>query len=89
MKTRNVYEVKMLAQKIRTVYIVAMEFRQWLSERGDDKVSALLGVSRFTVRAWRLGTRSPRPEQAKKMAMIDPAMTLDVIYERPSKREDA
>ena len=49
----------------------------------------MLGVSRFTVRSWRLGTRSPRREQAKRLASIDPAMTLDVIYEQPSTREAA
>lgn len=60
-----------------------MTFKDWLSERGDQQVAAMLGVSKYAVRSWRLGTRSPRKEEARKLAAIDPAMTLDVIYAAP------
>jgi len=66
-----------------------MTFRTWIAERGDRQVAAMLGVSRFTVRAWRLGTRSPRKEEARKLAAIDPAMTLDVIYAAPEEQKAA
>lgn len=66
-----------------------MNFRNWLSEKGDRQVAATLGVSRFTVRAWRLGTRSPRKEEARKLAALDPAMTLDVIYAAPETEDRA
>lgn len=56
------------------------EFKQYLESQGDRQVAAMLGVSRYTVRAWRLGTRSPRKEEARKLAAIEPKLSLDVIY---------
>jgi len=57
-----------------------MTFQEWLKGKGDLTVATMLGVSRYTARSWRLGTRFPRKEEARKLAAIEPSMTLDVIY---------
>lgn len=58
-----------------------MTFAEWIKDRGgDSRVALMLGVSRFCVRSWRLGVRQPRPETARRLALIDPRLTVHTIY---------
>jgi hypothetical protein len=64
-----------------------MTFKEWIAKRGDRQVGAMLGLSQYAVRSWRLGTRTPRIEEARKMIAIDPKLTLDIIYAPPAPVE--
>lgn len=53
--------------------------QRWLSEKSDDERAAEFGVSKFTVRDWRLGIRPPLPKHAQVIAKVA-GMSLDDVY---------
>jgi DNA-binding transcriptional regulator YiaG len=44
-----------------------MDIREFLSKAKEDEVATAIGVSVHTVRKWRTGDRTPRPEHAYKL----------------------
>ena len=63
-------------------------FPAWLETKGDPTVALILGISRYTVRSWRLGSRFPSKLLARRIAAIEPALTMEVIYTpRPKTRK--
>lgn len=61
----------------------AMNIREYIEKNGEPRIAAALNVSMWTVRSWRLGTRSPRPEHANKLVLMSGGeLTLAGIYAR-------
>ena len=56
-----------------------MRLREYIKQLGDAKAAALWGVKRRTVESWRLGHRTPRPEQAERIVQTSP-VTYEGIY---------
>jgi DNA-binding XRE family transcriptional regulator len=54
-------------------------FQAHLAAIGDEEAARRLGVKLRTVKSWRLGDRTPRPEQARAIVGVLP-VTLDDIY---------
>lgn len=63
-----------------------MRLADYIKQLGDDKAAALWGVKRRTVESWRLGARTPRPEQAEIIVRTSP-VTYEGIY-APVKRDE-
>jgi DNA-binding transcriptional regulator YdaS (Cro superfamily) len=58
-----------------------MNLKTYIERMGDAVLAVELGVSHWTVRSWRVGTRTPRPEQANKIvAMSGGEVSLADIY---------
>lgn len=58
-----------------------MNIREYITNTGEARIAFALGVSLWTVRSWRLGTRSPKPEHANKLvSMSGGELSLAGIY---------
>jgi hypothetical protein len=53
-------------------------FQDYLYSIGDKAASEALGVKRRTVKAWRLGLRTPRPAQARAIVERAPVTLADI-----------
>lgn len=59
----------------------AMNLREYIEKTGEARVAVALNVSLWTVRSWRLGTRTPRTKHANKLVAISGGeVTLAGIY---------
>lgn len=64
-------------------------FQERLESIGDAKASEQLGVKVRTVKAWRLGARKPRPEQAQEIAARWPISLEDIYVAREAPQQQA
>ena len=59
----------------------AMNLREYIEQESEARVAVALNVSLWTVRSWRLGTRNPKPEHARKLvAYSGGELSLAGIY---------
>jgi DNA-binding XRE family transcriptional regulator len=63
-------------------------FQQRLENVGDKVAAEQLGVKERTVKAWRLGDRRPRLEQAREIQARWP-VTFEDIYYAPREQQQA
>lgn len=56
-----------------------MKLPEYIKLVGDEALATMVGVTKFAVRSWRTGERTPRPEQARKIVEKTP-LTMDDIY---------
>lgn len=62
--------------------VKTMTLKEWINERGTEKVAQLLNVNQSTVRHWRLGNNIPRPEQMKEIKRLSKGqVTYDEMIE--------
>lgn len=58
-----------------------MNLKTYIDQRGEAAVATALNVSMWTVRSWRLGTRTPRAKKANEIvAVTGGEVTLADIY---------
>ena len=58
-----------------------MNLREYIEQVGEARVAVALNVSLWTVRSWRLGTRHPKPDHARKLvAYSGGELSLAGIY---------
>lgn len=64
-----------------------MTLPEYIKQVGHARAAALFGVSEATVKAWRWGARSPRPEKANQIVMATGGeVTLAGIYSQKPER---
>lgn len=68
-----------------------MNLPDYIKANGHKRCADLFGVSVATIKAWRWGARSPRPDKANQIVMATGGeVTLAGIYaQAPSKSEAA
>ena len=60
---------------------VSMNLPDYIKEHGTERCATLFGVSKATIKAWRWGYRSPRPEAANRIvAATGGEVSLAGIY---------
>ena len=58
-----------------------MDLSTYIKNMGDMAAANLFGVSYWTARSWRLGTRHPRGEKAREIVLkTGGKVTFDSIY---------
>jgi len=67
-----------------------MNLPAYIKAKGMAECALLFGVSESTIKAWRWGARTPRPEAANRIvAATGGEVSLAEIYAQPIKREAA
>jgi len=56
-----------------------MNLKQYLEKLGDAKAAKKFGIKERTIRSWREGDRTPRPEHARLIVSLSP-VTMKGIY---------
>jgi DNA-binding transcriptional regulator YdaS (Cro superfamily) len=61
-----------------------MNLPDYIREIGHPAAARLFGVSVWTIKAWRFGQRTPRPEKANEIVAITGGkLSLNDIYAKP------
>lgn len=47
-----------------------MELKAYIKKHGIKRCTELFGVSKWTVKSWRSGERTPRPEAATRIVQV-------------------
>lgn len=64
-------------------------FQRYLESIGDEQAAVILQCRRRTVKSWRLGDRTPRPEQARDIIARLPVTFDDIYGSSPEDRAKA
>lgn len=74
----------------KRLHLVGMTLSDYIKHVGHERAAELFGVSLATVKAWRWGARTPRPEAANRIVQVTGGeVSLAGIYAQAPKSRAA